>query len=118
MKKTTVQDSFSPHRLWLGLFAVWVIFLSGALGFWMKTPGVVQALRLTSLLGMKQTQMSFLESDIQKLETEIDRLDKSRVAQEREIRRTLGYAGADEIIFDFSSAVRPEDRLDPRGLGR
>lgn len=98
------SNSASPHRLWLGLFGFWVFLLSGALAPWIGTPGVVQALRLTSLLGMKQAQMASLEGEIQKLESEIRRLDRSRVAQEREIRRSLGYAGSDEIIFDFSAS--------------
>jgi hypothetical protein len=77
--------------------------LTGFLG----TPGITQAVRLRGLLHSKQAELTGLEAEIQRLDTETIRLERSRIAQEQEIRRTLGYAASDEIIFDFASAKRP-----------
>ncbi len=96
----------TPNRLWLGIFAVWLLFLSGLPALWGGSPGFTQAIRLKALLADRTNRMAGLEAEIARIETESELLEKSRVAQEREIRRTLGYAGTDEIIFDFSSAER------------
>jgi cell division protein FtsB len=101
-----VRDKLTPNRLWFSIFGVWFILLSGLLAHWGGSPGVLQAFRLSSLLSVKQQKVQELEAEVAQLEEESTRLEKSRVAQEREIRRTLGYAAQDELIFDFSSATR------------
>jgi cell division protein FtsB len=104
MKKNKIR--LTPNRVWLMVFGLWMIFLSGAFAGIVGSPGIVQAIRLNGLLESKQTQLSLIEEGVLRLQAEMERLDKSRVAQEREIRRTLGYAAPDEIIFDFSRRER------------
>ena len=89
-------------KLWLWIFAVWFTFLSGVFSQFVGTPGVLQALRLNTLLQDKQSAITQLESQVHKLQVEGTLVEKSRSVQEREIRRVLGYAAADEIIFDFT----------------
>jgi len=80
--------------------------LSGILSGLGGSPGAIQAWRLRQLWISKQDYLAELELDSQKIEAEAERLEKSRFAQEREIRRVLGYAALDEIIFDFSGEDR------------
>lgn len=96
--------SISPHQLWIGFFGVWLMLLSGVLSSFLGSPGWLQAYRLNNLLELKKAQLSKAQEDLKKLQFDTHRLETSRIAQEREIRRVLGYAGPDELIFDFRSA--------------
>lgn len=98
-----------PRPLWAAFFVVWLAFLSGAMAPLGGGPGVLQAVRLRALHESKASQALELEHEIERLTAESERLEKSRVAQEREIRRVLGYAAPDEIIFDFTAAERVAD---------
>ena len=98
--RKTKPKAVSPPKIWLMVFALWILFLSGII----RSPGVIQAIRLNSLLDAKQTQIHGLEVQIAHMESEEGRLEKSRAEQEREIRKVLGYIASDEIVFDFSSA--------------
>lgn len=93
----------SPRTIWLVLFGIWGVFLSGVLVGLGGPPGALQAIRLNGLLSSKQAQLARLEVDIGRLEAEGTRIEKNRFAQEREIRRVLGYAAQDELIFDFTA---------------
>lgn len=93
-------------RLWVVLFGFWIFFLSGLLSGITHTPGMLQSFRLKKLLASKEAQVHQMEEEIHALDAERNRLEKSKVAQDREIRRVLGYAASDEIIFDFSAADR------------
>src|SRR4051794_1816502 len=95
---------FSPTRCWLVLFILWSVILSGATADFVDSPGIAQALRLTSLLEMKKTELSKLRSQIQKLQFETAQLESNKYAQEREIRKVLGYAAQGDLIFDFNTA--------------
>ncbi len=106
MKKRAI----SPHKIWLAFFALWALFLSGVFNSFFGPPGAIQAFRLSRLLNSKQVRLAVLEEDQVKIEEESLRLEKSRLAQEREIRKTLGYAGKDEIIFDFTSTHQSAPR--------
>ncbi len=97
----------TPLRAWTAIFALWSLFLSGAFASFLGSPGVFQLLRLQSLLNSKQAQVSKLQSEIVALQLEGSLLEHNQVAQQREIRRVLGYAAADELIFDFSSGEFP-----------
>ncbi len=85
------------------MFALWLIFLSGALTPFLGTPGAIQALRLRHILNTKQALVSQREDELIQLQQQIAQLEKSRVAQQFEIRRVLGYAAPNELIFDFSN---------------
>lgn len=94
---------WTPNRLWIAIFGCWLFMLSGVLQpLGIGSPGVVQFLRLYSLLGDRQAQSNALDAEIAKLDEESASLEKSRVVLEREIRRTMGYVGENEMIFDFS----------------
>jgi cell division protein FtsB len=93
-------------RLWLGLFAIWGLMLTGVLASFVGSPGVIQLVRLKNLLDAKQTRLTQIQSEIDQLESERASLEKSHVAQQREIRKVLGYAAQDEIIFEFSAPER------------
>lgn len=92
----------SPHRAWLIFFVLWLILLSGVLSSYVGSPGALQAFRLKRLLGLKQVQLSSLKNETVRLRSESVRLEKNHPAQLREIRRVLGYAAKDELIFDFT----------------
>lgn len=87
-----------PSQLWLALFAIWLVSLSG----WVGVPGFYQSMRLQGLLKSKQNQISQLEGELKVLQREIQQQDKNKFTQQREIRRVLGYSAPDEIIFDFT----------------
>jgi cell division protein FtsB len=95
-------------KLWLGLLALWLMFLSGAGTRWTGTPGVLQQLHLRSLLDSQLAEQADLQSGIDRLRGEADLLEHSKAVQQREIRRVLGYSAEDEIIFDFAS---PNERI-------
>ena len=59
-------------------------------------------MRLSNLLQAKQDQLRYVQEDLKKLHAEAKLMETSQLAQEREIRRVLGYAAEDEIIFDFT----------------
>lgn len=88
------------------VFGAWSVILTGAASSIVGSPGVIQAMRLKKLYDSKQAHLASLEAEVKRLEGHNERLDKNRYVQEREIRRTLGYAAADEIIFDFAAAER------------
>ena len=100
-------EKFPRNRLvnisWAVFFGLWTVFLSGTLASYVGSPGGLQLLRLRRLLENKRSAQLALEGDVERLETESGRLESSKVAQEREIRRVLGYLGADELVFDFAS---------------
>jgi cell division protein FtsB len=94
---------WSPNRVWIALFGIWLFLLSGVtqhLGA--GSPGLLQYLRLSALLQNRQTQAINTDLEITAFEIESAALEKSRVTQEREIRKTMGYVADNELIFDFS----------------
>jgi cell division protein FtsB len=100
MKKPT------PNQVWIALFSVWGLILTGTLAGLLGSfvgPGVLQAVRLQNLLQAKNTQLDKIQTHINELQTDAALIEKSPVTQQREIRRVLGYAAADEIVFEFSS---------------
>ena len=106
--KAVLAPSPRRNKVWIGLFALWLAFLSGGATAWTGTPGVLQQLHLRSLLGSKQAEQADLSSQIERLRSEAGLLEHSKTVQHREIRRVLGYAAPDEIIFDFAA---PNERI-------
>ena len=88
------------------LFFIWAVVLSGIFDQTFSSPGVLQALELRGLLEDKQVQVASLEGEIRALEEQIKLLEKNDIAIEREIRRTLGYAASDELVYDFTASRR------------
>jgi len=58
------------------------------------------------MLDSKNARVKSMQDSVMQLETQADLLEKSRTAQQREIRQVLGYAAQDELIFDFSNGER------------
>ncbi len=77
----------------------------------MGSPGVWQALQLRLLLDQRNATRTKLEKEMTAVEDEVSRLEKNAFVQERQIRRVLGYTGADEIVFDFASSPTNAPRL-------
>ncbi len=94
---------FWPNGFWMTAFGIWFVFLSGLLTPFLGTPGVIQALRLRHTLETKQALVSLHEDELLRLQSRISQLQKSPVAQQVEIRRVLGYAAPNELIFDFAT---------------
>jgi len=93
----------------MAFFGVWLLILTGAFNRWTGGPGLIQWFRIHRIVEKKQAKLAELESEVMALSTEQVRLERSPVAQRREIRRVLGYLAPDEILFDFSS-----DPVQPR----
>lgn len=94
---------WTPNRVWVALFALWLFLLTGVTHrIGAGSPGVLQYWSLNSLLRDRQSHLAGIDREIAKLEEEAHALEKSRIVQEREIRKTMGYVGENEIIFDFS----------------
>ncbi len=92
----------SIHKKWILIFSLWILFLSGLPANLIGSPGVLQAIRLDYLLNTKRQQLEQAEREARRLQTEASLLETNRYFQLREIRKTLGYAAPDEIVFDLS----------------
>ena len=64
---------------------------------------MIQAFRLTSLSAERIEKLRETEALNRKLLAEVSQLEVNSYIQESEIRRVLGYATSDELIFDFST---------------
>ncbi len=98
-------SAVSPRvrKAWMAFFGFWILILSGMLYKVVGSPGILQAMRLQSLLRDREQQVAAMETEVRKLDTEKGRLESNQAIQQREIRRTLGYVASDELLFDFSS---------------
>lgn len=108
-----MRFEWNPHRVWLALFGVWMLLLTGLLNPWLEGPGLVQWWRLESLLSQKHSRLAEIENEVLALSSEQVRLERSGATQQREIRRVLGYVRPDEIIFDFSAELPSSRNLMP-----
>ena len=79
-----------------------MILLSGVLSSFLGSPGIYQAIQLQEILNSKQSQFDHAENDLMSLQEDSVLLEKSKIMQQREIRRILGYAAPNELIFDFT----------------
>lgn len=91
-----------PDQLWGYFFGFWILILTGIFTPFTGTPGLTQWMRLRSLLDQKNQKIAELDSRHAYLSLEVERLEKSQAAQEREIRKVLGYVAPGELIFDFT----------------
>ena len=91
------------RKVWYALLGVWMVLLSGGFAPWLGTPGVIQQVRLQGLLSAREAELARLQAEIDRLREESAALEKSKAVQHREIRKVLGYAADDEIVFDFGS---------------
>ena len=83
---------------------VWFVLVSGVVTKWTGAPGLIQYIELSRLLSHKEKKLEKIQAESHELEKQKRLLTKSRAYQLNEIRKVLGYAGEDELIFDFSKS--------------
>ena len=93
----------TPNKVWISLFSAWIFILSGVASPFFGSPGAWQALKLKNLLKNKTDKLLNYQADIQKLQVQVSGLEQNKYLQEREVRKVLGYAAPDELVFDFSA---------------
>ncbi len=96
------QKKLTPNRLWLGFFAVWTILLTGLLDFWFHSPGLKQWYRVESSLHGVRQEIATIEAKTTLQLSVASQLESNVAAQEREVRKVLGYLGEQELVFEFT----------------
>jgi len=98
-----VQNAYSSKstRMWLVFFMCWAILLSGFLDFWIQSPGLKQWYKVKSALREQRQDIADIEARTELLQNISKQLNSNPVAQEREIRKVLGYLGENELVFEF-----------------
>jgi hypothetical protein len=91
------------NRIWAAFFAIWALILTGLLGFWLKSPGLKQWYSVNSTLREQRQEIAEVEARSLLLTNTAYQLEFNSVAQEREIRKVLGYLGEKELVFEFQS---------------
>lgn len=90
------------RKMWFGFFGIWLLLVSGLLDFWIKSPGLKQWLQVELLLRKQRQEIVEIEKKSDNFKLVAGQLEHNPIAQEREIRKVLGYLGAQEIVFEFS----------------
>ena len=89
------------NRIWIGFFCIWLLLLSGVLDFWLQSPGLKQFIKVSSLLNHRRQEIGEIESRSAALAHVAKELQDNASAQEREVRKVLGFLGEHEVIFEF-----------------
>ena len=89
-------------RMWKLFFIVWALLITGLFHAWTKTPGIKQWFELRSLLAERRSLIEHTEKSSNALKDIEHQLETNPVAQEREIRRVLGFVDQNEIVFEFT----------------
>jgi cell division protein FtsB len=89
------------RKLWMGFFTIWLILVSGLLDFWIQSPGLKQWLQVELLVQKKRQEIAEIETKSDSAKNIIHQLETNPVAQEREIRKVLGYLGEQEVVFEL-----------------
>jgi hypothetical protein len=87
--------------MWLLFFGVWLLLITGLLDFWLKSPGLKQWHQVESALKDRRQEIADVEARTELLTNIAHQLEFNPVAQEREIRKVLGYLGENELVFEF-----------------
>jgi len=90
------------RKLWFAFFGVWLVLLSGLLDFWLKSPGIKQWIQVELLVRKERQEIARIETQNDLYQSTAYQLENNPVAQEREIRKVLGYLGEQEIVFEFT----------------
>ena len=94
--------TLSMNRVWLGFFATWSLLLSGLLDSWVQSPGLKQWMRVGETLKERRQEIADVEARTVLFQSMAKQLESNSVAQEREIRKVLGYLGEQELVFEFT----------------
>ncbi len=86
-------------KMWFGFFGIWLVLVSGLLD---KSPGLKQWLEVELLVRKQRQEIAAIEAKSESFKNVVHQLETNSVAQEREIRKVLGYLGDQEIVFEFT----------------
>jgi cell division protein FtsB len=93
----------SIRKLWIGFFGIWLILVSGVLDFWLnKSTGLKQWLQVELLVRERRQEIAEIEAKSESFKNVVYQLENNPIAQEREIRKVLGYLGNQEIVFEIT----------------
>jgi hypothetical protein len=96
------MKKINSDRVWLGFFGIWLVLLSGLLDFWLQSPGLKQWYRVVSNLSDRRQEIGEIETRSTYLHQVARELESNPSAQEREIRKVLGFLGEQEAVFEFN----------------
>jgi hypothetical protein len=68
----------------------------------LQSPGLKQWVRVQSSLADRRQEIADIESRSKFLTQVAEQLESNPYAQEREIRKILGFLGDHEVVFDFA----------------
>ena len=89
------------NRIWLAFFIFWSVMLTGVFQFWLKTPGLRQWAQLQTILTERKQEIAVVEAHSERLRQTESHLENNPAAQEREIRKVLGFVDDSEMVFEF-----------------
>jgi hypothetical protein len=95
------MNALQIKKMWLAFFGIWFVLVSGVLDFWLKSPGLKQWIQVELLLRNKRQEIVEIEAKSDAFKNVASQLEHNPVAQEREIRKVLGYLGDHEIVFEI-----------------
>jgi hypothetical protein len=96
------MKSFSVNRAWAFFFGFWALLLTGMFEPTIQSPGLKQWIRVKTALQAKRQDIADTEARSELLQVIAEQLESNPYAQEREIRKVLGFLGDQEVVFDFS----------------
>ncbi len=96
-----IKNLTLTSKLWLVFFGAWILFLSGFLESFVQSPGALQLARVRFRLNEKRQEIVKIEELSESLTRSAQALEQNPAAQEREIRKILGYVAENEIVFEF-----------------
>jgi cell division protein FtsB len=91
-----------PNQAWLIFFSLWALVLTGLFDPWIQSPGLRQWFRVRETLSDRRQEIAEIEARSTLLRQVASQLEANPVAQEREIRKVLGFLGDHEVVFDFA----------------
>jgi 3-mercaptopyruvate sulfurtransferase SseA len=100
------KSRLDRNRIWGAFFFVWMLLLSGILDFWVKSPGLKQWIKVNSQLTVKRLEIGETETRTTLMLQVSRELQTNPAAQEREIRKVLGYLDEQEAVFEFSPDLK------------
>lgn len=89
------------RKAWLIFFGIWFVLVSGILDFWIKSPGLKQWFQVELLVQKRRQEIVDIEAKSESFKNVVKQLENNPIAQEREIRKVLGYLGDQEIVFEM-----------------
>lgn len=89
------------QRVWAIFFFGWLLLFTGLLHPWVNSPGLKQWLEIRHVLQDQSKDIQMIEVESSRIVGVIRQLETNPVAQQREVRKILGYVDESEIVFDF-----------------